>query len=1122
MRNIINFFIKKPIWANAIIALVLMFGLWSLFSLNSSFFPELDPNQINISVAYPGASPKEMEDGITIKIEQAVKGLQDIEHIDASSSENFATISIQAYSDANMDDLLSDVENAVNSINSFPAGAEKPIITRLKTNGMSSVVAFVGVTAKDPSIKRTDLAEMANKIERDLLNTKVITQITKQGFPEKEISINIRENDLLRYNISMEEIAAKVGALNNDITAGMIRGGAEEMSIRYNSRTTNVRELGEFIIRTMPSGESVRLKDIADVTLGFAEDSQTSTFNGSASISFQIEKTLDEDLSMIAEEVYAYKDKFNQEHEDYSFEVYYEFDSLLKQRIDLLTENGMFGLVLVLLALGLFLNVRLSAWVAFGIPFSFLGMFILGMTYGITINMISLFGMILVVGILVDDGIVIAENIYSHYEKGKSASKAAIDGTMEVLPSVFTSVLTTIVAFSVLLFVEGLEMMREMAFVVISCLVFSLVEAFFVLPSHLASKKVLNDKNETSIKLPFGILLMVLGVVLIYFGSYLLPSEVSYATGLIPFTLMILGAGLFYYAYTKSPAENGVRKGINLFIRFIRDKAFADMLQMFMGMKWKKAYRLSFFFPFAFVISVIILFNSGKIAFTFFPNIPPDFFNVEVAYTPGDNKAQTDQFLKTATQILLEENERIIAETGDTMLTYYTTNIGATMNIGQAGNHTGMLSIYYEGEDAKYPVDTLMNRITRRVRATDIGKLSNEIFVGSFGRFGADIEFGLSSQDNAELEMAKEMFRTELENKKGVANVKDNMPPGRQEVFIELLPQAEIYGIGKSQVIAQIRNGFFGREAQRIIIGNDEVKIWVRYPQQDRSSLSDLKKMRIKMADGTAVPLTSIASFSMGRGPVSLKRRDGQRQVKVDAKCLFPDSVAVFNQAIIKDIIPKVEALHPSVSFSKLGQFERSQKTGNSMAYMTMIVLVVMIMIVMLHFTSLYQAFLIMLVIPAGIAGAILGHGIVGIPVSILSLFGMIALLGVLINDAVVFLDRHNQLIEEGYTSRAAVYEAAISRFRPILLTTITTVSGLLPLIAEKSMQAQFLIPMAVSIAFGVLFGTFFILLCFPVAILFGNDVKRTFHWLRKGELVSHEEIETANKVNKHIEAQEL
>ncbi|MGB0934109.1 MAG: efflux RND transporter permease subunit [Lishizhenia sp.] len=1120
MRNLINFFIKRPIWTNAFIVVVLMFGFWSISGLNRSFFPEIDPAKIVVSVFYPGASPQEMEDGVTIKVEQAVKGLKDIEYIDANSQENFAQISIQAYKDADMNELLSDVENAVNSINSFPEGANKPTITRLKTGGMSSVVAFVGLTAKETGIPRTTLAEKANEVEQALLNTKVITQITKQGFPEKEISINIRENDMLRYGINMEVIAQAVQLLNNDVTAGIIRGGSQEMSIRANNRETTPKEIGEFVIRTLPNGEALRIKDVADVELGFAEGSEEAKFNGKPSISLQIEKTTDEDISAITQALYAFKKEFNENNSAFSFEVFYEFNSLLSERIDLLTENGLFGLILVLLALGLFLNIKLSAWVAFGIPFSFLGMFILGYWYGMTINMISLFGMILVVGILVDDGIVIAENIYAHFEKGKSASKAAIDGTMEVLPSVFTSVITTIVAFSVLLFVEGLEIMREMAFVVIACLAFSLFEAFFILPSHLASKKILSDNKKPTISTLIGLLIMVAGLGIIYTSTFLFLETFSLAGVLFPFTLLISGAVAFYLGYSNSPIEANVMKSTNKFIRYVRDTIFSELLNGILGKKWR--YRLMVFIPLAFTISTFIFLAKGKIGFTFFPNIPPDFFNVEVTYTPGNNKAETENFITSASQILIEENNKIIAETGDNMLSYYTSNIGATMNIGQAGNHAGMLNVYYKAENTKYPVDTLMNRISRRLKSEAVGQLANELFIGSFGRFGADIEFGISSAEEDDLIAAKEMFRNELEQIKGVTNIKDNMPPGRKEVYLDLLPQADIYGIGKAQVISQIRNGFFGREAQRIIIGTDEVKIWVRYPKEDRNALSDLRNMRIKNLQGTAIPLSSIAKFTVGRGPESLKRRDGQREIKVDAKSNFTDSIAVFNTRLSEEIIPKITSIYPAVSFTKRGQFERSQKTGNSMQSMTLIVLIVMIIIIALHFSSLYQSLLIMLVIPAGIAGSILGHGIVGLPVSLLSAFGMIALLGVLINDAVVFLDRYNQLLLEGNTSKKAAYGAAVSRFRPILLTTITTVAGLLPLIAETSMQAQFLIPMAVSIAFGVLFGTLFILGFFPAAILFGNDFKRFFAWLWTGKKKSHAEIETVLIQQKQIKEKEL
>jgi multidrug efflux pump subunit AcrB len=428
-----------------------------------------------------------------------------------------------------------------------------------------------------------------------------------------------------------------------------------------------------------------------------------------------------------------------------------------------------------------------------------------------------------------------------------------------------------------------------------------------------------------------------------------------------------------------------------------------------------------------------------------------------------------------------------------------------------------MINVYYNSERHNTPVDTLMNRVIRRVKSMPQGKLAKAFFVGGFNRFGADIEFGMSSEDNKELDKARAMFKQELKNMEGVQNVKDNSPDGRSEVYVELLPEADIYGIGQAEVISQIRNGFFGREVQRLIIGTDEVKVWVRYPEEDRKSLEDLRTMKVKTNTGMAVPLSQVARFSIGRGPESLKRRDGKRQIRVDATSVYPDSVAVYNTRISNELIPKLAQVFPSVSFTKMGQFERSQKTGNSMLSMTAIVIVMMLIVLSLHFTSVYQAFLILLVIPAGIAGAILGHGIIGIPVSILSAFGMIALLGVLINDAVVFLDKYNQLVLEGVAIKDAAFQAAIARFRPILLTTITTVSGLLPLIAEQSVQAKFLIPMATSIAFGVLFGTLFILAFFPAAILFGNDLKRLLSYVWNGKMVGHKAVESALKNKKEI-----
>ena len=1120
MRKLITFFVNRPVWGNAFIFVVIIFGIFALSNTKKSFFPELDPNTIVVSVFYPGASPNEMEEGVTIKIEQAVKGIAAIDEINSTSSENMATVNIKAYQDADMDQLLSDVENAINSINSFPEGAEKPIIKRLTSGGMGSVVAFIGISAKDKNISDIKIVDLATKVEQDLLNTKNITEIVEMGFPTKEITINIRENDLLRYNTSFQEISMAISSKNNNITTGFIRGNLQEMSIRSNDRVLNPEDISKIILKTTRSGEIVSIGDVADVNLGYSEDSQESTFNGLPAVSFQIEKTVEQDIEDISKTLHDYQEKFNKENPEFQFDIYFEFNELLEGRIDLLTKNGLTGLILVLVFLGLFLNVKLSSWVAFGIPFSFLGMFILGSFYGITINMISLFGMILVVGILVDDGIVIAENIYAHFEKGKSAKQAAIDGTMEVLPSVCSSVITTIVAFSVLFFVEGLEMMREMAFVTIGCLIFSILEGFITLPSHLSKKYVLNANPKIPLSYWTGIGFIIIGLILIISGIYLFPSEKPSMDILFPTVMILFGLIIAFNGFSKSPIENKVRAIADHFIKWFRDNMFREAVDLLNGKK-KKWYRLSFFAPMAFTFIVIAMLVNGTLSSTFFPNIQPDFFTIEVAYNPGSNENQTKEFIEQATIILIEENERIKKETGDEIMTYYTSNVGFSQNIGQAGNHTGSINVFVDAENTKLPLDTLMNRINKRINQLDASKIAEDVYVGGFNRFGKEIEIGLTSTNEGELLSARDELKNELNRMSGVINVKDNMPPGRNEIQLEMKEQSEIYGISKSEILSQIRQGFFGQEAQRVIIGTDEVKIWVRYPLEDRNSIYDLYNMKIKNAQGIQIPLEKLCTFSMGRAPESLKRLNGQRIIKVDAETIDPDKVADINKNIFDSIIPKVSSVYPNVSALKLGQFERSQKTGDSMQYVTMVLVFLMFVILMLHFNSLSQAFLIMLVIPSGIAGSIIGHGLVGIPVSILSVFGMIALIGVLVNDAIVFLDRYNNLLIEGESIKSAASKAAVSRFRPILLTSITTVAGLLPMISETSMQAQFLIPMATSITFGVLFGTVFILFFYPSAILFWNEGARIRKRIFSGEKVSELEVEPVFRVKKNIESNE-
>jgi multidrug efflux pump subunit AcrB len=1104
MKKIIAFFIKNPIWVNSLIVLILMLGAWSYYNLNKAFFPEQEIKQVNVTVAYPGASALEMEQGITIKIEQALKGIQEIEDIETVSSENVAQIFVEGKKDADAEQLLAEVENAINSINSFPVGAEKPTIRRLKSGQMNSTVAWASISSKNADL--AELKKLAQEAEDELLNSKIITQIEKIGFPTMEITIEVKEEVLLQYGLSFDEISNAISFKNVDFTAGIIKSDVEELIIRSNSKTTELSELENIVVRTTKDGQRILIKDVAVVNFQESESSFESYYNGLPSILIQVNKTTEQDLTAISVYLKKYAKEFNKKHNDADFNVQFDFNDMVEARIDLLVENGIFGLILVMVALGLFLNLRLSSWVAFGIPFSFLGMYFLGYFYGMTVNLISLFGMIMVVGILVDDGIVIAENIYAHYEKGKTPLQAAIDGTSEVMASVFTSVLTTMVAFGMLLFVEGMEMMREMAFVVLACLAFSLIEAFLILPSHLANEATLKNEVKSPFKGWIGLLLMFAGLGVMYLGTTLFPEEISAALFLFPVALIIVGGVTFFVGYTKSTIEQNVRKVTDGFLNYLRFELFGTVVKRAI-----RKYYLYVWIPFIFLVVVLAINFSGIIGNVPFPEIKPDQFTIEATYKPGENKKHTKQFLNDAEQVLMKTNEEIISETGDTLLKYFSTNLGYSSTLGEGGLHAGEIRVFLN-TGLRTPPDSLLDRVARRIELMQSAQLAQEVIVKpEMSQFGAPINFIIKGKDNKELKEAKTYIINEMRKMEGLKNVKDKQSMGRNEIQIKLKPEAEIYQISAQEITKQIRQGFYGQEAQRVIIGTDEVKIWVRYPKENRKSWSDFENMKIKTAQGLQIPISQLCTYEVTRGVDNIYRFNGEREVEIDADVYDADKVGDLNETIQNDILSKAKTLYPGVVFEQQGQMEANAKTMNSVMIMIGIAVSIMIIILTLNFSSIYQAFLIVLVIPVGYAGAVLGHGIVGIPFSALSVFGVLALIGVLVNDAVVFLDTYNRYIKEGGTVYKSAYKAAISRFRPILLTSITTVAGLLPLIAEKDFQAQFLIPMAVTIAFGILFGTFFILICYPAAILFGTLVRKAwFKMWHGGDWLTMKQAEPA------------
>ena len=1045
MKNIIKTFIKFPFYANIVIFVLLVAGIFSYLSMKKSFFPEFSSRNITVSVFYPGASPKEMEEGVTMRIENSIRGLVGIKQVTSTSSENMAAVNIETTGEYDLDETLAEVKNAVDGISSFPVSAERPVVFKQRNRTFAMFMAISG------DVDLQTLKKLAYDIEDDFLASGYMSQVTITGFPSLEISVEVSEENLLRYGLTFSELERAIAMNNQDISGGQIKSDYEEILIRSRSRSIDPEDIANIVLRANNDGTRLTIRDVATVKLQFEDVPGESYMNGKQSVSFQINKLPEEDLKLISDFVHQYVEDFNHQHSSVQMEITYDFLKMLGQRLKLLYSNGGIGLLLVLLCLGLFLSFRLSLWVAWGIPASFLAMFVVANLYGITINMISLFGMILVIGILVDDGIVIAENIYSHFERGKSPKKAALDGTLEVYPAVLTSVTTTIIAFTPLFFAEGrMEMMFEMAFVVVVSLFFSLGEAFFVLPAHLGSKYILraNTRND--------------------FGAK-------------------------------------VRRRLDGAINWLRFKAYAKVLRW--SIKWR-AVLLTV--PIALIMITMGLFQGNIIKSTPFPSIPFDQFNVDVAFKPGDGEKQTFEYLQRFEDAIWEVNNELMEELDDTLsfVNHTFLSVGAGFEGQEVGSHAGNIFVLLRDlEDAGVSSYEIVHRVGEK-----IGPVPEAQKFSTQGRhtFGTPVSIALLGKDLEELGRAKTELMARMKEIPELNNIIDNNAAGKREIRLNLKPKAYFLGLNQSDIANQVRQGFYGGQAQRLIVGKDEVRVWVRYPKKDRVNIGQFEDMKIKTPVGE-YPLSELASYDIERGPVSIKHFNSQREVRVDADLHDAlEAVTPIIQRIESSILPDILAHYPGVNYKLLGQQQDSDETmGTIMVYFG-IALAIIFLILMIHFKSVLQMLIIVMMIPLAWLGSVWGHGVEGFPVSLLSAWGMVALSGVIINDAVVFLSKYNSLLLEGYKVEAAAYQAGIARFRPILLTTLTTSVGLYPLILENSFQSQFLIPMAIALAYGVAVGTGFILLFFPALIVLVNDFRRGMRRLWTGQKAAPEDVEKA------------
>lgn len=1047
MQSLIEKFNRYPIWANVLMWVILIFGFMSLKNINSSFFPENPSTMIIVDMVYPGTSPQEIEEVLVKKVEENLVGMEGVDWTTSYSTENRGTIRVNLLESYDAEDILIDVQNAVDRISPYPSGAEKPQVYVVPPRTRSIEVGIVGAA------DLWALKDRAERFEAILRSKPGVTQISFEGIPQREIAIEVNQNALLSRRISLDQVYQAVQNSNRDLSGGSIKTSSEEMLIRSYQKKNLASDLKNTIITSTELGGVVYLKDIAQVTEKWADVPTATYFNGTRAILIKVDKTPSEDILHIKDQTMIALEEFRALYPEVEAKVLIDATDHLQGRIDLLNKNGLIGFVLVVLVLSLFLNWRIAFWVAIGIPISFAGMFIIANLVGITINVLSLFGMIVVIGILVDDAIVVAEQIYQEKEKGATSFEAATVGLQQIIAPVFTAVLTTVLAFLPFFFLEGRlgSMVWQMALVVIGALIFSLVESFFILPAHLShSKGLQGHDSDNPLRKKLEATYQKLAA--LYGRSLNFTLKYKYMTALVPLACIIITIGML----------------------------------------------------------------KGKvIEFNPFPKMDRESVAVSLSMVPGTPVEKTDAILQEIERGAWALNESFKSDMviGDSMIVAMKRTLGSNRD-GETGSHAGDLKISFaKAEHRSISSMVIMKKL--RVLFKDYPGVENLNFVA--GHWGRPISFALVSEDLESLSEAKDSLLTRLSEYPELKDIGDSEVKGRREIRLDLKPTAHSYQLTSGEIARQVRSAWFGREIQRLQRGPDEIQMWLRLREADRASIEQLRQFLIRTPQGDLIPLERLAEFSIDRSPAIIEHLDGARQIGVSADFADPNtSSTTMMGRLQEEVIPDIQAAFPNVSIGGEGQSRQNAKMASSVAKSFPPALFAILVVLILVFRSYLQSGLIFLMIPLGIVGAFWGHLVHGQLVTQLSAFGIIALTGVVINDSIVFIDQINIYIRQGKTVRQSIIDAGINRFRPIVLTTLTTVSGLWPLIMETSFQAQFLIPMAISVAYGLLLGSVFILYLVPNFFWILNDLRAGWKlfWLWLGDdLGSYLNSET-NRLN--------
>jgi len=1043
MNGLIRWFAGNHVAANLLMVVIIAAGLMSASTIKQEVFPEVEMDVITIRVPYLGATPAEVEEAVCIRVEEAVQGVNGIKKITSTSSEGIGMVSVELESNADKRKVLDEVKAEVDRIITFPVETEKPIVTLLEPRQQVLDVVVYG-----DATERT-LKMLAEKVRDDLLALDDITYATIGGTRPFEISIEVSERALRAYGLTLGQVTDAVRANSMDLPGGSLKTDAGEILIRTKGQRYTGQEFGRIVVITAADGTEVTLDRIATVRDGFEDVDSASYLDTKPSAMIQVYRTGDQGVLRVTGAAKEYvKEMKDQMPPGIEISTFNDRSLIYKSRMDLLLRNGMAGLVLVFLCLALTLQFRLALWVSLGIFISFLGAFWAIPQFGVSLNMISMFAFIVSLGIVVDDAIVVGENVYSWRERGFSPQQAATRGALEVGLPVTLAVVTTCLAFLPLANVEGMmgKFMFNIPVVVIAILLFSLVESLLILPAHLATMKTI-DQQESD---------RTAG----WYGKIKDRIDGS----------------------LKSLVEGPYRKTLVFSLKhrpIVIAVGFATMIAT-MGMV-----------------------AGGHIKFTFMPKVDADNLVAALTLPQGttveEAQKAVDQ-LEASLALVQEEFDRKRTD-GNSVILHVQTSIGTQPR--SAGNGPGAGGASNTGGAHLVEVNAeLLKAEYRHVPSPDMAKRWRELcgpitgavsltFSANLFRGGDPIDVQLASTNTADLLTAAQELKAKLAEFPGVIDISDSFREGKVEVKLGLKPEARTLGLTLADLARQVRHGFYGDEAMRIQRGRDEVKVMVRYPESERRSMGNIESMRIRTPLGAEVPFSRVATVEVGRGYASIERADRQRVVSVTGDVDQQRSNADEIIGILRqEVLPELLASHPGLRYSLEGeQKEQAESMGSLKKGFALAILMIYVVLAVL-FRSYSQPLLVMTAIPFGLVGAIWGHILMGLDLTLISMFGVVALTGVVVNDSLLMIDFINRARREGMDWHMAVVESGVRRFRPIMLTSLTTFAGLTPLLLEKSLQAKFLIPMATSLAFGVVFATFITLVLIPVIYSLLADIK--------------------------------